>query len=248
MFGPRRTSTQLRIIAAIAIFVPVLLSGAASAQNREDEPDFSARAITIYRGKKVKSPDQKTTVRIEELRAQLSDSPGNFPARLIVETASERLTATFGFALDAELIWSPDSKAFSITGSVQGANGQYKTDVFLIQSGKLVPVHLTDIIEKQFGHPVKCGWPEPPNVAAVKWLIPSSQLLIAAEIIHHSNCDSFGTFKGYVVDLSEPGITKAYNQLQTKRLFRSDLGPELLQADDNCIRDPKSCRVNSNWQ
>ena len=246
MFGLWRSSTHVRTLIVIAIFVSVLLWQSASGQNRDDEPSFSAHAITIYSGKQVKSPDKKSEVHIEPLRARLSDSPGDFPALLVVDTDGGRLTATFGFALDAELIWSPDSNAFSLTGSVRGANGQYRTDVFLIQSGKLVSIHLTDIIEKKFGHPVKCGWPEPPNVAAIKWLAPSSQLLVAAEIMHHSNCDSFGTFKGYVVDLSEPRITEVYNQLQAKRLFRGDLGGELLQADDNCIRDPKSCRVAFN--
>jgi hypothetical protein len=245
-FGLLRSSIHLRTLIAIAIFVSVVLWQSASGRNRDDEPNFSARAITIYAGKQVRSPDKKRRVHIEELRERLTDSPGDFPARLIVDDAGEQLTATFGFSLEAELIWSPDSNAFSLTGSVRGANGQYRTDVFLIQSDKLVPIHLTDIIEKEFGHPVKCGWPEPPNVAAVKWLTPSSQLLIAAEIMHHSNCDSFGTFKAYIVDLSEPRITKVYNQLQAKRLFRSDLGAELLQADDNCIRDPKSCRVPFN--
>jgi len=186
---------------------------------------------------------------LEALRALLAGSPGNFPTRLIVEADGEQLTATLGFALDAEIIWSPDSRAFSLTGSVEGANGPYRTDVFLIQSGKLVSVHLTDIIAKQFGHPVKCGWPELPNIAAVKWLAPSRQLLVASEIIHHSNCDSFGTFKAYAVDLEpEPRITKVYDQLQVKRLFHGDMGEELLQANDNCIRDPKSCRIASNWK
>jgi hypothetical protein len=168
---------------------------------------------------------------------------------LIVEADGERLTATFGFALNAEIIWSPDSRAFSLTGSVQGANGQYRTDAVLIQPGRLVSLHLTDIIEKEFGHPVKYGWPELPNVAAIMWLAPSRQLLVACEIMHHSNCDSFGTFKAYAVDLGqEPSIIKVYDQLQVKRLFRDDLGGELLQANDNCIRDPKSCRVASNWK
>jgi hypothetical protein len=69
---------------------------------------------------------------------------------------------------------------------------------------------------------------------------------VAAEIMHHSNCDSFGTFKAYVVDLSGPRIVSTYDQLETKRLYRRDLGEELLQAKDNCIRDPKSCWVGAN--
>src|SRR6202030_1256817 len=201
----------MTILACVVYWRPV------NGQNPLDVPSFSARAITIYGGKRVRSPDKKTRVHLEALRAHLGDSPGSFPARLVVEVDGERLTAALGFALDAEITWSPDSRAFSLTGSDQGANGQYRTDVFLIQPRKLVSLHLTDIIEKAFGHPVKCGWPELPNVVAVKWLAPSRQLLVASEIIHHSNCDSFGTFKAYAVDLGqEPSIAKVYNQLEVK--------------------------------
>jgi hypothetical protein len=245
----KKSERYLRAVTLLMILACVVYWRPAKGQNRLDVPSFSARAITIYGGKQVRSPDKKAKVHLESLRAHSADSPGNFPARLIVEADGERLIATVGFALDAEIIWSPDSRAFSLTGSVEGANGQYRTDVFLIQSGKLVSLHLTDIIAKQFGHPVRCGWPELPNIAAVKWLTPSRQLLVASEIIHHSNCDSFGTFKAYAVDLEqEPRITKVYDQLQVKRLFRGDLGEELLQADDNCIREPKSCRIASNWK
>jgi len=242
-----RSSCYMPALSILTIFALVALWKPANGQIRIDQPFFSARAITIYQGKQIPSPDKKIKVRVQTLRAHLSDSPGDFPARLIVDADGERLTATFGFSLDAEIVWSPDSKAFSLTGSVRGANGQYQTDVFLIQPSKLVTIHLTDIIEREFGHPVRCGWPEPPNVAAVKWLAPSSQLLVVAEIMHHSNCDSFGTFKAYAVDLGEPRIIKMYDQLRAKRLFRSDLGDELLHANDTCIRDPRSCRVKSNW-
>src|SRR5713101_4075018 len=247
MIGLRRSSIQLQTLSAFAILASLVFWKPVNGQSRIDQPSFSARAITIYPSKQIISPDKKIRVHVQSLRAHLSDSPGDFPARLIVDADGKRLTATFGFSLDAEIVWSPDSKAFSLTGSVRGANGQYQTDVFLIQPSKLVTIHLTDIIEREFGHPVRCGWPEPPNVAAVKWLAPSSQLLVVAEIMHHSNCDSFGTFKAYAVDLGEPRIIKMYDQLRAKRLFRSDLGDELLHANDTCIRDPRSCRVKSNW-
>lgn len=247
MFDIRRVPTM---VSFAAILMPITIAtGWASAVggDRKDEPSFSARAITIRWGQQIQSPDGKVKVHLQALDAPLKDSPGDFPTRVVVDVNGERLTATFGFGLDAELLWSPDSKAFSITGSIVGANGEYQTDVFLIQPGKLVQIRLTNFIERAFGHPVRCGWPEPPNVAAVKWLVPSSQILVAAEIIHHSNCDSFGTFKAYAVDLTGPRVTKVYDQLKAKRMFGADLGGELLEADDNCIRDRKSCRVGSNW-
>jgi hypothetical protein len=148
--------------------------------------------------------------------------------------------------LNAEVLWSPDSKAFAVSGSGEGANGLYWVDVFVLKPDRLAVVPLTRVIQRAFGHPVKCGWPEDPNVVAVTWIEPSVKILVAAEIIHHSNCDSFGTFKAYEVDVTTGTITRTLNQLEAKRLYGKDLGEELSSAPDNCIRDPKSCYVGAN--
>jgi hypothetical protein len=148
--------------------------------------------------------------------------------------------------LNSEIIWSPDSKAFAVTGSEGGANGQYQTAVFYASEAGIQKVSLTLLIERAFGHPVKCGWSESPNVAAIKWANGSSQLIVAAEIISHSNCDSFGTFKAYQIDVPAMRVVRIYNQIQAKELFGADLGVELAQSEDNCIRKPSSCYVSTN--
>ena len=163
-----------------------------------------------------------------------------------METENGRFTKKITFGLNAEVLWSPDSKAFSITGSCCGANGNYETDVFFVRKARLDRVRITPLAIRSFGHPVKCGWPEFPNVAAIKWIVASRELLVAAEIMHHSNCDSFGTFRAYLVDLAGPRLSKSYDQLEAKRLYMDDLGMELLQSDDKCIHDPKSCWVTAN--
>ena len=124
--------------------------------------------------------------------------------------------------------------------------GQYHTDVFVVRQNKLIQVPLTRVIEVAFGHPVKCGWPEVPNVVAIKWLDGSRMLLVAAEILPHSNCDSMGTFRGFVVDVENQRIVKSYDQITVKRLYGSDLGQELRDSDDSCIRRPQSCFVSTN--
>lgn len=203
---------------------------------------YSARAIYTDLGQDANSPDGNTKV---QTRQQAGDSQFH-PAYIIAQTPHGKLVARIQFGLNTEVLWSPDSKAFTVTGSLQGANGLYETAVFLLRDNRVEKVELTPLITRAFGHPVKCGWPEAPNVAAIKWLIPSRLLLVAAEIIHHSNCDSFGTFKAYAVDITAPRIIKVYDQLETKKQFGSDLGPELLQADDKCIRNPPSCFVPFN--
>jgi hypothetical protein len=209
-------------------------------------PLFSAKADTIYqdrdKAKTAISPDGRKKVSI----CMLDENAEDFPAKIMVDTEQGRLEATIRFGLDTEILWSPDSHAFAITGSSGGANGQYECDVFYIRDRKLIKIELTALVERAFGHPVKCSWSEQPNVAAVRWLTPSRELLVAAEIMHHSNCDSFGTFKAYAVDLKTHSIfiLKVVNQLDAKRHYRDDLGQELLQADDDCIRHPESCHIN----
>jgi hypothetical protein len=176
----------------------------------------------------------------------LDDASEGFPAKVIVDTEQGQLSATIRFGLNTEVLWSPDSLAFTLTGSCCGANGQYQTDVFYVFKNRLVKLQLTPLVERAFGHPVRCTWTESPNVGAVKWLAGSKELLVAAQIINHSNCDSYGTFKAYVVDLRVPRVVKVLNQLETKRGYREYLGEELLNSPDDCIRHPKSCALIRN--
>jgi hypothetical protein len=211
----------------------------ASAFLSAEEPLFAARALV---GTTANSPDGKSAVSLQNLDSDADD----FPTQVTVRTAQSTLTGRINFGLNAEVLWSPDSRAFTITGSSEGAMGQYHTNVFIVGKNRLITIPLTQLIEAAFGHPVKCGWSEVPNVAAVKWLNGSSTLLLAAQIIPHSNCDSFGTFKGFVVDLRTKRVVRGFDQLKVKRLYGSDLAKELSSADDKCIRTPQSCFVSTN--
>jgi hypothetical protein len=229
---------------AIALLIVLLACPAKSAQQqRPPLLDFSAKAVPII-GEGVISPDGKKKIRIDIL----DENAEGFPSRVTVNAERNALTTTIRFGLSPEILWSPDSQAFAITGSSQGANGWYQSSVFYIRDKRLETVALSPTVVRAFGHPVKCGWPESPNVGAIRWLVPSQKILVAAEIIHHSNCDSFGTFKAYAVDLSGPRVERVYSQLEAKRLYGDDLGAELRQADDKCILDPRSCYVAANHQ
>jgi hypothetical protein len=143
-----------------------------------------------------------------------------------------------------EIAWSPDSKAFFVTTSNAGRNGNYELTVYFVNGKKVTKRYVTPAILNAFGHPVKCDWEEDPNVAAVKWLNSSKRLIVAAEIVNHSNCDSYGTFRAYEVALPEVRIIKTYGQIESKRLFGKDIGWELKDAPDKCITHPKSCAFN----
>jgi hypothetical protein len=151
-----------------------------------------------------------------------------------------------GEGVGAELLWSPDSKQFFVTTSDEGLNGAYRLLVIGGRHGRIVAREVTPLIENAFGHPVQCGWAEVPNVVGITWVEQSRYVLVAAEIINHSNCDSYGTFTAYEVDQWAMQIVRRYDQLEAKQLFRTQLGTWLVEAPDECVRHPKGCYVGAN--
>jgi len=151
-----------------------------------------------------------------------------------------------GRAISAELLWSPDSKALAATISDTSPNGIYHLLIFQVGPRTVRKLDATRPVREAFGHPVVCAYPEPPNVAAVSWLNGSRRLLVAAQIVDHSVCDSFGTFKLYELDVPGLAVGKTYDQLQAKRLFGAQLGSFLQHARDVCVTDPKECQVPAN--
>jgi hypothetical protein len=225
-----------------AVGIALLLWCSAYSQSTSQElPFFSSHATYIYLGETAPSPGGRNIVSLRVL----DDNAEDFPSLVIVKTPHGQLTGKIAFGLNAQVLWNADSSEFAVTGSSEGANGQYHTSAFSIRYGKLVQMPLTRIIERAFGHPMKCGWPEAPNIAAVKWL-DRRRLLVAAEIINHSNCDCFGTFKGYAVDVVDRSVVRVYDQIQVKRQFHADLGPWLQDANDDWVRNPRSCYVTAN--
>jgi hypothetical protein len=231
-------------ISCAATAITFALSLAVSAQNPKTEsPVFSRAAVYAYMGKSVPSPDKQKAVRIRVTR---NDEDEHFPATVVVTNGKSKFTGKIDLALNAEVLWSPDSKAFAVSGSKDGAGGLYLTDVFTVDETGLTKIPLSDVIWRAFGHPVRCQWPEDPNVGAVAWLESSTHLLLAGQLIGHSVCDSSFTFKAYEVEIPTRKILRTYDQLEAKRLFRQSLGEWLVAAPDGCIKNPKSCWVSAN--
>ncbi len=118
--------------------------------------------------------------------------------------------------------------------------------VYLLDGEEVKIINVTPVVLKVFGQPFKCDVPEPPNLAGIKWLKDSHLILVAAEVVNHSNCDSNGTFNLYAVSVPDLEIVRRYDQLEAKKSFRKDLGRELRPANDECIRHPKSCELEWN--
>jgi hypothetical protein len=147
---------------------------------------------------------------------------------------------TIGWWVNGEAAWAPDSKAFFITYSDGGNVGTYHVKIFYVTDSGLRVVEPIPNGSTLFQP--RCFDLEQPNVGAIKWMGGGSgSLLIAIEVPPHSSCASMGTFEAFEIELPSGKVISHYNQLTTKKLFKSDLGDELLGADDSCIRKPQSC-------
>jgi len=143
-----------------------------------------------------------------------------------------------------EVGWSASSAMFFVTYSDGGAMGTYHVAAYRISAGKMEKLDLDDAVRRDFQkHYPKCDSPEEPNIAGVAWSEDSTKLLIAAEVLPHSNCDNMGTFNLYTVAVFNGRIIDRTPQLTAKASVYSLLGPELRNADDGCFSQVGSCWI-----
>jgi hypothetical protein len=190
----------------------------------------------------IRSPDRHSRVSFR----WISEKNGDEHVEIDTFGAVGQSHFDLGAGVDSEVLWSPDSSAFFITTSDGGAAGPYRLLTFQRDRHGVKIVDITPLVERAFGHPVRCDTPSSPNVAGVTWLDGAKRVLAVGEVYPDTNCDSMGTFKAYEVDLRRRHIVRIYDQLEAKKLFAADLGHYLLDADDACVRVPKSCWVNTN--
>ena len=225
----------------VKVLAAILLLGLAAAA---DEGVFSAKAVDVWdhysKPVTVRAPDGSTAVTAEYVL-------GSKDKHLFLRFRGEGGKTSFdlGRGIGAELLWSPDSKALAVTTSDVSRNGVFNTYVLSLDHGSIQKIDLSPLVRKEFDHPVACAYPEPPNVAAVNWSSPN-HLLVAAQILDHSICDSFGTFVLYEVDVPQRAILRQYSQIEAKRVYSSSLGTFLQHARDGCVTSPKKCEVPSN--
>ncbi len=146
----------------------------------------------------------------------------------------------------AEILWSPDSRRVAVTYTYCCSGFSPWLHVYEVSESGVRDLHVQDALTSGFGNGIRCDKGTPASqwalTAAVKWL-DSSHLLAAVQVPNVSVCDSMGVFELREMSVPDLSILKTYDQLQAKRLFRSDLGGNLLDANDACVRDPKSCSV-----
>jgi hypothetical protein len=143
-----------------------------------------------------------------------------------------------------EIGWSPTSTLFFATYSDGGAVGTYHVSAYRISAGRMEKIDLSGAVRRDFQrHYPKCDSPEEPNIAGVAWSVDSTKLLVAAQVLPHSNCDNMGTFNLYTVAVPNGKIIDRIPQLAAKTSLYDLLGQKLRTADDGCFSNVGSCWI-----
>ena len=150
----------------------------------------------------------------------------------------------------AEVLWSPNSRWLAVTYTYCCSGFSPYLRVYEVSQSGVRDLKIEGSLAKGFGKGIRCdGWTASQwaLTAAVKWL-DADHLLAAVQIPNVSVCDSMGVFELREISLPQLTVIKTYGQLEAKKLFRRDLGGNLLGARDTCIRNPKSCWIQSQHQ
>ncbi len=205
----------------------------------------SAHSVIIPEGeqyaKKIVAPDG-----LKFVTAKLVDDPEDGELQQIEVTVGGHTFPQPTKGRGAEILWSPDSRWLAVTYTYCCSGFSPYLDVYEVSESGVRDLHVHDALTSGFGNGIRCDNGTPASqwalTAAVKWL-DSSHLIAAVQVPNVSVCDSMGVFELREISVPDLSILRTYDQLQAKRLFRNDLGGNLLDANDACVRDPKSCWV-----
>jgi hypothetical protein len=117
-------------------------------------------------------------------------------------------TDSYGLGGLGEIGWAPDSNAFFVTQSDGGLVGTWSVAVFLISDSGVKQEDVSAAVLQDFEKRYKCDEPQIPEIAAIKWLEGSSELLLLAEVPNHSSCPQMGMVRGYLVSVPDGKIVQ----------------------------------------
>lgn len=192
---------------------------------------YTANADPALRNTKIPSPNGKY-----EISCTASADP-EAPSCAIV--AAEKRTP-IDLQVGPEALWAPDSDAVAITHSRGGALGTYQV---LIYRPEVDGAHdIATAVRRDLAHryPACIGSqagctaqqrlqmqrdPSWVNVAAIRWIENSDQLLMMAWVPDSSAFGAnLGRHQGYLVDTHTGRILRRYSELEFKRRFQKDCG------------------------
>jgi hypothetical protein len=192
--------------------------------------------------KRIVAPDG-----LKFVSAELVDDPEDGEIQQVQVTVGGRTIKLQTEGRGAEILWSPDSRWLAVTYISCCSGFSPHLEVYEVSNSGARSLNVKHALTSGFKTSVRCDGGSTASqwalTAAVKWL-DSSHLLAAVQIPNVSVCDSMGVFELREISVPNLSILKAYDQLQAKELFREDLGGNLRDAKDECVRDPESCWVS----
>jgi hypothetical protein len=222
------------------LHIPLAIVTAGQAVTATSDGIYSKLATPVWAiarmSEGLTSPDGLSAIHAKEVE---SSNDNSWPFKTWVTYKTRNYPIPIGSFVNAEVNWSPDSTAFFATYSDSGAVGQYHLLVYRLNENGVIPVEPIPDGSKLFKP--HCMTPGPPNVGGIQWGGDSTTILIAVEVPPTSDCASMGTFRAFKITLPGGKVLRAYDQLKAKRQFRDSLGKELVNADDDCVRKPKTC-------
>ncbi len=199
----------------LAVVVSVCLLHAAGSAVFAEEGAWSRNSFLLPAQDpfRVPSPDRTKTAFVEG-------------TKLAVLEGRQNISGLEGFSLmgQAELAWSPDSKAFVVTASEGGTDGPWFITVFQIQNQRVTLREPVGEVIAKFHGRYPCLGQDDPNVGALWWTKGSSQLLIGAEVPERSHCAEAGQRRGYIVDVSSGKVLYEFDATSLKENFSEHLG------------------------
>jgi hypothetical protein len=203
-----------------------------------DYGSYASKAISIWAAGEttIPSPDGTKAIVIRAPKTKDSDETH----LVVVNVNGKEFPTKIGAWVNAEALWSPDSRAFFVNYSDGGNIGTYHLKVFYVSKAGLRVVEPIPNGRRLFAP--WCFSSEYPPVAGIRWMAKdSSRILLAVEVPPHSSCASMGTFRAYEIAASDGKVLRRFGQRETKEKFADALGHELKEADDSCVEKPESC-------
>jgi hypothetical protein len=238
---------KMRFPVAVLLLLPLItLSAHAQKTPAADDPLYSS----VHSGmipehepfkKRIVAPDG-----VKFVTAELLDDPEEGDIQRIRVTVGGHSFTLKTKGRGAEILWSPDSRYLAVTYTYCCSGFSPYLHLYEVADSGVRDLEVGSTLKKGFGSKIRCDGGTSAQqwalTAAVKWL-DSSHLLAAVQVPLVSVCDSMGVFELREISVPNLSITKTYSQLQAKELFGNDLGANLRNAKDNCVRNPKSCWI-----
>jgi hypothetical protein len=139
-----------------------------------------------------------------------------------------------------ELLWAPDSKAFTITSTGGGLVGNWQTTVYQVGSDTITPVNASALVRRDLSrnyppcfayrnNPQPCTTSEIKrmrqtldwiNVAAIKWIDESQRLLVVAQVPCSSGYGkNMCEYVGYEIAVPSGRILGRYRATEFQKRF-----------------------------